>query len=158
MKYEFRRTLLRDDYDARIRIYVDPDAVVINAATVTLMGIDELTVYPIGDETWSHERLMAECMRTAAWMRQPSSLGRYHPHPGHLIPFAEILLTDRDRIFARGRLLVAAGCIGRVGEDDHTYAQSITRNPSGAMERVNALGEAVDLLAFLERKKKRAAK
>jgi hypothetical protein len=27
------------------------------------------------------------------------------------------LLTDRERIFARGRLLVAASCIGRVGED-----------------------------------------
>lgn len=143
MKYEFRRTLLRDDYDSRTRIYIDPDAVVINAATVTMMGIDELTVYPTGDETWSHERLMAECMRTAAWMRQPSSLGRYHPYPGHLIPFAEILLTDRERICARGRLLVAAGCIGQ--SSDH-------------MQRVEGLGEAVDLLAFLERKKKRAAK
>lgn len=156
MKYEFRRTLLRDDYDARTRIYVDPDAVVINAATVTLMGIDELTVYPVNGEQWTHEQLMAECMRTAAWMRRPQSLGRYHPYPGHLIPFAEILLTDRDRICARSRLLVAAGCIGRVGEDDHTYEQHTARDADRAVERVAALGEAVDLLAYLQ--KKRAAK
>lgn len=155
MKHEFRKVLMSDSYDARTRIYVDPDAVVINAATVTLMGIDELTVYPTGDETWSHERLMAECMRTAAWMRQPSSLGRYHPHPGDLIPFAEILLTDRDRIFAQGRLQV--GCIvGHVGEDDHTYAKHTARDAERAMERVRSLGECVDMLAFLERKKRAA--
>jgi hypothetical protein len=155
MKYEFRRTLLREDYDARIRIYADPDAVVINAATVTMLD-DELTLYPTGTETWSHERLMAECMRNAAWLRSPKSLGKHYPHPGDLIPFAEIVLTDRERIFARGRLLVTAG-MGHVGEDDHTYPKHVARNVAGAEQRVAYLGEAIDLLAFLERKKKRAA-
>lgn len=156
MKYEFRRKLLHEDYDTRLRVYIDPDCTQANAATVTMLD-DELTVYPVNEE-WTHERLMSECMRTAAWLRSPASLGKHYPHPGDLIPFAEILLTDRDRICARGRLLVAAGVIGRVGEDDHTYAQHIARNAAGAMERVEGLGEAVELLAFLERKKKRAAK
>jgi hypothetical protein len=155
MKYEFRRALLREDYDARIRIYADPDAVVINAATVTILD-DELTVYPVKGEEWSHERLMSECMRNAAWLRSPKSLGKRYPHAGDLIPFAEILLTDRERIFARGRLLVTAG-MGHAGEGDHTSAHPMARDPAGAEQRVAYLGEAIDLLAFLERRKKRAA-
>lgn len=158
MKYEFRRVLMQESYDARTRIYVDPDSTKFDAATVTILDT-EMTVYPVGDAVWSYERLMAECQRTASMMRAPSSgLAPPAPYPGHLYPFAEILLTDRDRIAARTRLLVAAGCIGHVGEDDHTYAKHTARDADRAVERVAALGEAVDLLAFLERRKKRAAK
>lgn len=88
-------------------------------------------MYLVKGEEWSHERLMSECMRNAAWLRSPKSLGKHYPHPGDLIPFAEILLTDQERIFARGRLLVAAG-MGHVGEDNHTYAKHIARNAAGA--------------------------
>lgn len=142
MKYEFRRKLLHEDYDARLRVFIDPDCMQANAATVTILD-DELTVYDAQNEGWTHERLMSECMRTAAWLRSPKSLGKRYPYPGDLIPFAEVLLTDRDRIAARTRLQVAAGVLGE--STDH-------------MQRVSGLGEAVDLLAFLERKKKRARK
>ncbi len=142
MKYEFRRKLLHEDYDTRLRVFIDPDCTQANAATVTMLD-DELTVYDTQNEGWTHERLMSECMRTAAWLRSPASLGKHYPHPGDLIPFADVLLTDRDRLGARTRLLVAAGVKGQ--GDDH-------------LQRVEGLGEAVDLLAFLERKKKRAAK
>lgn len=157
MKYEFRRMLMSESYDARLRVFVDPDATKFDAATVTILDT-EMTVHSVGDEVWSYERLMAECQRIASMMRAPlSGFAPPAPYPGHLIPFAEILLTDRDRIAACTRLLVTAGVIGHADEDDHTYAQRTARDAHRAMERVEALGEAVDLLAFLERKKKRAA-
>ena len=156
MKYEFRRELMSDSYDQRTRVYFDPDAPKLDAATVSLLAV-EMTVYPPPGEVWSFERLKAECLRTAAMLRNPSyGLAPPAPYPRDLLPYVEIVLTDRERICSRGRLLVAAGCIGHAGEDDHTYAQHTARNSERAEERVAALGEAVDLLAFLERKKKRA--
>jgi hypothetical protein len=79
-------------------------------------------------------------------MRSRSSgLAPTNPHPGHLIPYAEIVLTDRERIFAQTRLSAVA-C---AAQSDHT-------NASHAMERVAALGEAAELIDFLEAKKRRA--
>lgn len=146
MKHEFRRELMSDSYDQRTRVYFDPDASKLDAATVTLLDV-EMTVYPVNGEAWSFERLKAECMRTASLLRSPSSgLAPANPHPRDLIPYAEIVLTDRDRIFAKDRLNLAAG-IGLSG--DHTDA-------SRALERVAALGEAADLIDFLEHKRRRA--
>lgn len=159
MKYEFRRELMSDSYDQRTRVYFDPDASKLDAATVTLLAT-EMTVYPPSGVVWSFEQLKAECMRTAAMLRNPAyGLAPPAPYPGDLHPYIEIVVTDRQRINAKDRLLVAAGCVGGVGQDNHTQAKFLaTASESRVMERVNALGEAIDLLAFLERRKKRAAK
>jgi hypothetical protein len=146
MKHEFRRELMSDSYDQRTRLYFDPDAVVINAATVTLLAT-EMTVYPPPGVAWSFEQLKAECMRVAAMLRNPAyGLAPPAPHPAHLHPYVEIVLTDRERIFAKDRLPLAAG----IGLSDHTDA-------SRAMERVNALAESANLIDFLAAKQRRAS-
>jgi len=140
-----RRELMSDSYDQRTRLYFDPDAEKLDAATVTMLDM-ELTVYPVGGEVWSFERLKAECIRTASLMRsRTSGLAPVNPYPGDLIPYAEIVLTDRARIVAQTRLSAIACDI----HSDHTDA-------SRAMERVNALGEAADIIDFLDAKQRRA--
>jgi hypothetical protein len=145
MRIETRRELISDSYDQRTRLYFDPDASKLDAATVTMLDT-EMTVYPVNGDAWSFERLKAECMRTAAMMRNPScGLAPPAPHPGHLIPYVEIVLTDRKRVVALGRLQLVTG----IGMSDHTDA-------SRAVERVAALGEAAKLIDFLEHKRRRA--
>lgn len=145
MKFEFRRELMSDSYDQRTRLFFDPDASRLDAATVTLLAT-EMTVYPPHGETWSFERLKSECMRIAAMLRNSAyGLAPPAPHPRDLIPYVEIVLTDRERISAQTRLSAVACAT----QGDHTDA-------SRAMERVAALTEACDIVDFLEHKQRRA--
>lgn len=140
-----RRELMSDSYDQRTRLYFDPDASRLDAATVTLLAT-EMTVYPPHGETWSFERLKAECMRVGAMLRNPAyGLAPPSPYPGDLYPYIEIVLTDRERINALTRLS-AVMC---AAHGDHTDA-------SRAVERVAALTEAANIVDFLDAKQRRA--
>lgn len=139
MKFPIRRKEIHSCENQRLRVFIDLDARKLDASVIELLGL-EVSVHDTQKEGWTYERLIGECLRTAAWLR--TQVNNPYP-PTVFIPYVEMTLTDSDREAARVGLLsaMAAGF-----SDDHVP------DPSFAMNRVNSLGKAVDLLAFLQKR------
>ena len=142
-KLPIRRKETHCDSDQRLRVYIDLDAKKIDACYVEMpaTGMGEVPVYDCAQEGWTHERLWAEALRTAAWLRaQPYE--RVYPETV-FIPYVELTLTDRDRAVARSGLL-SAMITGCAFEDVQPWG-----GPARHEERVRALGQAWDYLTVL---------
>jgi hypothetical protein len=136
-----RRKVIHEDQDQRLRVHVDLDAKKIDACYVSLLG-EECYVRDYASEGWTHERLWAETMRTGAWLRTQVA----NPYPAALVPYVEVTLTDSDRESARIALRNAM-LVGYAFEDQDWERR--IKEPAQHENRVNYLGQAVDLLAFL---------
>jgi hypothetical protein len=136
-----RRKVIHEDQDQRLRVHVDLDAKKIDACYVALLG-EECYVRDYANEGWTHERLWAETMRTGAWLRTQVA----NPYPAALVPYVEVTLTDSDRVSARTGLRTAM--LTGYAFEDQEWERRI-ESPSQHEERVRALGQAWDYLAFL---------
>jgi hypothetical protein len=128
-------------------MFIDLDARKLDCMVVEIPMLltGGMAVWDERGEGWTYERLRDESLKLATFLySQPYR--RLFPE-SVLIPYVEITLTDAEREKARMRLR-AVSVVGHIGEDDHTYALWTARDADRAMERVNALTEAWDLLDY----------
>jgi hypothetical protein len=141
-KLPIRRKEINCDSDQRLRVYIDLDAKKIDACYVALLG-DETFVQDFANEGWTHERLWAETLRTAAWLRTEVS----SPYPANVfVPYVEVTLTDRDRVAAQCGLRTAM--LTGYAFEDQDWERRI-ESPGSHEDRVRALAQAWDCLTVL---------